>query len=84
MIATRLVLERTLAAFASGGAPPATAEDGRDVLEVIAAGYRSANSGRRISLTAGADRHEVRVLRMGTPPQALRALSVSPTPPAVV
>ena len=50
MHATRQVFERTLAAFRSGGRPPATAEDGRDVLEVIAACYRSASTGRRVQL----------------------------------
>lgn len=50
MIATRNVFERTLEAFARGTLPPATAEDGRDVLEVIAAAYHSASTGRRIEL----------------------------------
>jgi predicted dehydrogenase len=50
MVATRLVLEATLDAFRTGGRPPATAEDGRDVLEVIAACYRAAQTGRRVHL----------------------------------
>ena len=50
MIATRNVFERTLEAFARGTLPPATGEDGRDVLEVIAAAYHSATTGRRVQL----------------------------------
>ena len=50
MIATRNVFERTLEAFAKGTLPPATGEDGRDVLQVIAAAYHSANVGRRVML----------------------------------
>lgn len=50
MIATRNVFERTLDAFARGTLPPATGEDGRDVLEVIAAAYHSASTGRRVEL----------------------------------
>lgn len=52
MTATRQVLAKTLAAFATGEAPPASAEDGRAVLEVIAAGYHSAAGGCRVSLSA--------------------------------
>jgi predicted dehydrogenase len=58
MIATRNVFERTLEAFARGTLPPATGEDGRDVLEVIAAAYHSATTGRRVQL----DSDEVRSL----------------------
>jgi predicted dehydrogenase len=58
MIATRNVFERTLEAFARGTLPPATGEDGRDVLEVIAAAYHSATTGRRVQL----DSDEVRNL----------------------
>lgn len=50
MIATRRVFERSLDAFARGTLPPATAEQGRDVLEVIAAAYHSAAVGRRVAL----------------------------------
>lgn len=52
VVSTRLILERSLAAFASGGRPPATAEDGRDALEVIEACYSSAVTGRRTSVGA--------------------------------
>ena len=58
MIATRNVFERTLDAFARGTLPPATGEDGRDVLQVIAAAYHSASVGRRVEL----DSDEVRRL----------------------
>ena len=47
MIATRNVIERTIAAFKDGTEPPASGEVGRDVLTVIAAAYRSAATGRR-------------------------------------
>jgi predicted dehydrogenase len=50
MVATRLVLERTLDAFRSGGEPPASAEAGRDVLAVIGAAYRSAANGTRVTI----------------------------------
>lgn len=48
MIATRLVFERTLEAFANGGEPPASGEAGRDVMAVIGAAYRSAATGSRV------------------------------------
>jgi predicted dehydrogenase len=50
VVSTRYVLEKSLAAFASGGRPPATAEDGRDALEVINACYNSAITGRRTAV----------------------------------
>ncbi len=50
MIATRLVFERTLAAFRDGGEPPASGEAGRDVLAVIGAAYRSAETGTRVTI----------------------------------
>ena len=50
MIATRLVFERTLAAFRDGGEPPASGEAGRDVLAVIGAAYRSAATGTRVTI----------------------------------
>lgn len=63
MMATRFVHERTLAAFANGGEPPASGEAGRDVLAVIGAAYRSAATGSRVALTDGllAELHEVRL-----------------------
>ena len=69
MIATRYVIEKTLAAFANGTKPPASAEDGRDVLEVIAAGYRSAATGQRIELGDTAD-DSLYSMRMGAHPSA--------------
>ncbi len=64
MLATRYVFEKTLAAFTSGGAPPASGEDGRTVLEVISACYRSASLGRRISMD-GQERDAITSMRMG-------------------
>ncbi len=52
VVAARFLFEKTLAAFDAGTAPPASAADGRDVLEVIAAAYRSAATGCRIRLDA--------------------------------
>lgn len=51
VVSTRHVLERSLAAFASGSAPPASAQDGRDALEVINACYEAATMGRRVTLS---------------------------------
>ncbi|MBA3342517.1 MAG: Gfo/Idh/MocA family oxidoreductase [Gemmatimonadaceae bacterium] len=51
VVSTRNVLERSLAAFASGSAPPASAQDGRDALEVINACYEAAAIGRRIPVS---------------------------------
>jgi predicted dehydrogenase len=50
MLATREALRQSLAAFASGGRPPTTAQDARDVHEVIAACYHAAAVGRRLLL----------------------------------
>jgi predicted dehydrogenase len=67
MIATRYVFEKTLEAFRTGGAPPASDEDARAVLEVIAACYHSAATGRRVSLESGETR-ELAGMRMGAAP----------------
>lgn len=67
MVATRSLIERSLAAFASGSPLPADAEDGRDVLEVIAACYLAASTGCRVRLD-GIDRSELASMRMGAPP----------------
>jgi predicted dehydrogenase len=67
MIATRLVLERSVEAFRDGTDPPADARCGRDVLEVIAACYHSSTTGRRVEM----DSDEVAALAdlaMGAPP----------------
>ena len=50
MLATRLVIERSLHAFRDGSEPSASAEAGRDVLAVIAAAYRSAATGARVTI----------------------------------
>ena len=69
MIATRFVFEKTLEAFRTGGAPPASGHDARDVLEVIAACYHAAATGRRVRLE-GATPPELAVMRMGASPAA--------------
>jgi predicted dehydrogenase len=56
VVATRYVLEKSLAAFATKGRPPASAQDGRDALEVIDACYSAAVTGHRTAIgnsTAG-------------------------------
>jgi predicted dehydrogenase len=50
MLATRQLIVATIEAFTAGTRPPATAQDGRDVLAVIAACYRSAAIGARVRL----------------------------------
>ena len=69
MIATRFVFEKTLEAFRTGGAPPASAHDARDVLEVIAACYHAAATGRRVRLE-GTTPPELAAMRMGANPAA--------------
>lgn len=64
MVATRLVIDRTLAALRNGTEPPVSAEAGRDVLAVIAAAYRSAASGCRCTID-NATLAELRDLRLG-------------------
>ena len=50
VVSTRLVLEQSLAAFETGGRPPATPEDALDALRVIEACYTSAATGKRIAI----------------------------------
>jgi scyllo-inositol 2-dehydrogenase (NADP+) len=69
MVATRFVLEKTLAAFRAGSEPPASAQCGRDVLEVIAACYHAAATGRRVMLDSDEARG-LATLTMGAPPRA--------------
>ena len=69
MIATRFVFEKTLEAFRTGGAPPASGRDARDVLEVIAACYHAAATGRRVRLE-GTTPPELAAMRMGANPAA--------------
>jgi predicted dehydrogenase len=68
MIATRYVFEKTLRAFQNGSAPPASGRDGRDVLEVIAACYLSATTGRRVTL-GSPEVDALSSLRMGALPE---------------
>lgn len=50
VVSTKLVLERSLAAFESGSRPPATADDALDALRVIEACYESAATGVRTAV----------------------------------
>ncbi|HJU74432.1 MAG TPA: Gfo/Idh/MocA family oxidoreductase [Gemmatimonadaceae bacterium] len=50
MVATRLLLERTFEAFRRGSPAPASGEDGRDAVRVVAASYVSAREGRRVDM----------------------------------
>ena len=60
MVATRIMLEKSLAAFGDGSRPPATAEDGRDAIEVLAACYRSAETGRRVAVDGSPELRQYR------------------------
>ncbi len=53
--ATRIMLEKTLAAFRDGTAPPASGEDGVATLEVLAACYQAARTGTRVDLASSRD-----------------------------
>ena len=64
MIATRFIFEKTLAGFRSGGDVPVSAQDARDVLEVIAACYHAAATGQRVVLGDASSR-SLRSMRMG-------------------
>ena len=75
-IATRLLLERTLAAFAGHGQPPATGEDARDVLEVIAAAYRSSAEGRRVVIAE--ERDALATIDLSDGVRAARLAATSP------
>jgi predicted dehydrogenase len=66
MIATSRLFEQTLGAFRDGSRLPASAEDGRHVLEVIAACYHAHASSRRIILDSPEAR-ELGSLRLGSP-----------------
>jgi predicted dehydrogenase len=50
VVSTKLVLERSIGAFETGGRPPATADDALDSLDVINACYESAATGMRIRI----------------------------------
>ena len=47
-LATRALFQRSLTAFRDGTEPPANGEAGRDVMAVIAAAYRSSDTGMRV------------------------------------
>ena len=66
MVATRTIFENSLKAFRQGTAPPVSATDARDVMEVIAACYHSAATHQRVDLR-DSDR-EWTQLRMGAVP----------------
>jgi len=74
MIATRYVIEKTLRAFEDGGEPPASGQAGRDVLEVIAACYHSAATGRRLTIGSGEARG-LASMRMGAAPELAGAIA---------
>jgi predicted dehydrogenase len=68
MVATRSILERTLAAFRDGGEPPVNARLARDVLLVLAAAYHSAATGSRVTLDPAGERL-LTPFRMGAAPE---------------
>jgi predicted dehydrogenase len=70
MIATRLVLQKSFAAFRDGAVPPASAQHGRDVLEVIVACYHAAQTGKRIQLD-GPEMAGLQSQRLGAAPAAV-------------
>ncbi len=72
MVATRYLLEQSFAAFRDGTEPLASAQCGRDVLEVIAACYHSAATGQRLVLDAPAAR-ELGPVHTGALPAAALA-----------
>jgi predicted dehydrogenase len=51
IVATRTLFGKILEAFAEGREPPSSAREARSVLEVIAAAYRSAETGERVALS---------------------------------
>jgi predicted dehydrogenase len=53
MHATRELARGIIAAFEAGREPPSSGREARDVLEVIEAAYRSADTGQRIELAPG-------------------------------
>jgi predicted dehydrogenase len=54
ILATRTLVGKIVEALAEGREPPSSAREARSVLEVIAAAYRSAETGERIVLTGSA------------------------------
>ena len=72
MMATRFLMEKSFAAFRDGTEPPANAQCGRDVLEVIVACYRSASTGERLVLDTPAVR-ALESVQMGAAPSSATA-----------
>lgn len=70
VVATHQLLERTLDAFRDGTEPPASAQIGRDSLEVIAACYLSARSGRHIDLESEETARELAKMQLGSQPDS--------------
>jgi predicted dehydrogenase len=64
MVATRTILEGTLQAFRDGTEPPVPARVARDVIAVLAACYRAAATGCRITLDPAGER-DLADFRMG-------------------
>ncbi len=56
---------RIIAAFEAGSEPPSSGREARDVLEVIEAAYRSAETGQRIELAPAARRPQLTILGSG-------------------
>jgi predicted dehydrogenase len=52
VVATRRLTERIVAALEAGVEPPSSGREARDVLEVIEAAYRSAETGERVELNS--------------------------------
>jgi predicted dehydrogenase len=52
VVATRLLTQRIVAALEAGVEPPSSGREARDVLEVIEAAYRSAETGERVELSS--------------------------------
>ena len=68
MLATRTLMEKTFAAFKDGSEAPASAQCGRDVLEVIVACYHSATTGERVVLDSQAA-HALSAVVLGSVPR---------------
>ncbi len=65
--ATRDLFRSTIEAFDKGTKPPASAQDGRDILQVIAACYHSADIGQRVEINEETSR-KLADVKMGAVP----------------
>jgi predicted dehydrogenase len=63
MVATREIMRRSIQAFRDGTAPPVDGAEARRILEVIAACYEAARTGRRVSLD-GSDAASLRAMAL--------------------